>query len=91
MQITRKNFFIGSVAATAAIGLKAAEQKPLSNIQGFKWTSGITKTLLIAYHLPFHITLLLLNKYSRKSSCNLFCSYSIVDQCVNIKRIILQP
>ena len=35
MQITRKNFFIGSVAATAAIGLKAAEQKPLSNIQGF--------------------------------------------------------
>ena len=53
MQITRKDFFIGSVAATAAIGLKAAEQKPLSNIQGFKWTSGITKTLLIAYHLPF--------------------------------------
>ncbi|MBR0066997.1 MAG: Gfo/Idh/MocA family oxidoreductase [Kiritimatiellae bacterium] len=35
MQITRKNFFIGSVAATAAIGLKAAEQKPLSSIQGF--------------------------------------------------------
>ena len=35
MQITRKNFFIGSFAATAAIGLKAAEQKPLSNIQGF--------------------------------------------------------
>ncbi|MBQ6341454.1 MAG: gfo/Idh/MocA family oxidoreductase, partial [Kiritimatiellae bacterium] len=35
MQITRKNFFIGSVAATAAIGLKAAEQKPLSKIQGF--------------------------------------------------------
>ena len=35
MQITRKDFFIGSVAATAAIGLKAAEQKPLSNIQGF--------------------------------------------------------
>ena len=35
MQLTRKDFFIGSVAATAAIGLKAAEPKPLSNIQGF--------------------------------------------------------
>ena len=35
MQITRKNFFIGSFAATAVAGLKAAEQKPLSSIQGF--------------------------------------------------------
>ena len=35
MQITRKNFFIGSAAVVAASGLKAAEQKPLSNIQGF--------------------------------------------------------
>ena len=35
MQLTRKDFFIGTFAATAAIGLKAAEQKPLSKIQGF--------------------------------------------------------
>ena len=35
MQLTRKDFFIGTFAATAAAGLKAAEQKPLSSIQGF--------------------------------------------------------
>ena len=35
MQLTRKDFFIGTFAATAAAGLKATEQKPLSKIQGF--------------------------------------------------------
>lgn len=35
MQITRKNFFIGSVAMTAAAGLEAAVKKPAKAIQGF--------------------------------------------------------
>ena len=51
MQITRKDFFIGSVAATAAIGLKAAEQKPLSKIQGFD--EPLTETKVSGPWQPF--------------------------------------
>ena len=35
MNITRKNFFIGSAAAFAASGLKAATPNPVGKIQGF--------------------------------------------------------
>lgn len=35
MQITRKDFFAGSIAVTAAAGLKAAAPNPVGKIQGF--------------------------------------------------------
>ena len=43
MQLTRKDFFIGSLAATAALGAQAAAPKPAGGIQGFGETSE-TKT-----------------------------------------------
>ncbi len=35
MQITRKDFFVGSLAATAALGARAAAPNPVGKIQGF--------------------------------------------------------
>ncbi|MBR0066998.1 MAG: gfo/Idh/MocA family oxidoreductase, partial [Kiritimatiellae bacterium] len=35
MNLTRKNFFIGSAAAMAASGLRAAAPNPVGKIQGF--------------------------------------------------------
>ena len=39
MQITRKDFFIGSAAVFAASGLKAATPNPVGKIQGFDESS----------------------------------------------------
>ena len=35
MQLTRKDFFVGSLAVTAAAGLRAAAPNPVGKIQGF--------------------------------------------------------